>query len=29
MQTLIGQVAFTQGATNAFLTGAAMIWLGT
>ena len=29
MQTLIGQVAFTEGATNAFLTGAAMIWLGT
>jgi hypothetical protein len=29
MQKLIGQVAFTEGATNAFLTGAAMIWLGT
>jgi EmrB/QacA subfamily drug resistance transporter len=29
MQTLVGQVAFTEGATNAFLTGAAMIWLGT
>jgi EmrB/QacA subfamily drug resistance transporter len=29
MQTLIGQVAFTEGATHAFLTGAAMIWLGT
>ena len=29
MQQLIGQVAFTEGATNAFLTGAGMIWLGT
>ena len=29
MQTLIGQVAFTEGATHAFLAGAAMIWLGT
>jgi hypothetical protein len=29
MQTLIGHVAFTEGATHAFLTGAAMIWLGT
>ncbi len=29
MQKLIGQVAFTEGATNAFLTGAGMIWLGT
>ena len=29
MQTLIGQVAFTEGATHAFLTGAGMIWLGT
>jgi EmrB/QacA subfamily drug resistance transporter len=29
MQTLIGHVAFTQGATHAFLTGAGMIWLGT
>jgi EmrB/QacA subfamily drug resistance transporter len=29
VQTLIGQVAFTEGATHAFLTGAAMIWLGT
>ena len=28
-QTLIGQVAFTEGATHAFLTGAGMIWLGT
>ena len=25
----IGQVAFTDGATHAFLTGAGMIWLGT
>ena len=29
IQQLVGQVAFTEGATNAFLTGAAMIWLGT
>ena len=29
MQTLVGQVAFTEGATNAFLTGAGMIWLAT
>jgi EmrB/QacA subfamily drug resistance transporter len=29
VQTLIGQVAFTEGATHAFLTGAGMIWLGT
>jgi EmrB/QacA subfamily drug resistance transporter len=29
MQTLIGHVAFTEGATHAFLTGAGMIWLGT
>jgi predicted MFS family arabinose efflux permease len=29
LQTLIGNVAFTEGATHAFLTGAAMIWLGT
>ena len=29
MQPLIGQVAFTEGATHAFLTGAGMIWLGT
>ena len=29
LQTLIGQVAFTEGATHAFLTGAGMIWLGT
>jgi EmrB/QacA subfamily drug resistance transporter len=29
MKTLIGHVAFTEGATSAFLTGAAMIWLGT
>jgi EmrB/QacA subfamily drug resistance transporter len=29
LQTLIGHVAFTEGATHAFLTGAAMIWLGT
>ena len=28
-QRLVGQVAFTEGATNAFLTGAGMIWLGT
>jgi predicted MFS family arabinose efflux permease len=29
LQQLIGQVAYTEGATHAFLTGAAMIWLGT
>jgi EmrB/QacA subfamily drug resistance transporter len=29
LQRLIGQVAYTEGATHAFLTGAAMIWLGT
>ncbi|MGI8901327.1 MAG: MFS transporter [Nocardioides sp.] len=29
MQDLVGQVAFTEGATNAFFTGALMIWLGT
>ena len=29
METLIGHVAFTEGATHAFLAGAAMIWLGT
>jgi EmrB/QacA subfamily drug resistance transporter len=29
LQTLIGNVAFTEGATQAFLTGAGMIWLGT
>ena len=29
MQTLIGHVGFTEGATHAFLTGAGMIWLGT
>ncbi|MGA8209842.1 MAG: MFS transporter [Nocardioidaceae bacterium] len=29
VQALIGQVAFTEGATHAFLAGAAMIWLGT
>ena len=29
MKSLIGQVAFTEGASHAFLTGAAMIWLGT
>jgi EmrB/QacA subfamily drug resistance transporter len=29
LQTLIGNVAFTEGATHAFLTGAAMIWIGT
>ena len=29
MQQLIGNVAFTEGATHAFLTGAGMIWLGT
>ena len=29
MKSVIGQVAFTDGATHAFLTGAAMIWLGT
>ncbi len=28
-QQLIGNVAFTEGATHAFLTGAGMIWLGT
>ncbi|CAN5241630.1 MFS transporter [soil metagenome] len=28
-QGLVGQVAFTEGATNAFLAGAGMIWLGT
>jgi hypothetical protein len=29
VQTLIGKVAFTEGATHAFLVGAGMIWLGT
>jgi EmrB/QacA subfamily drug resistance transporter len=29
LHQLVGQVAFTEGATHAFLTGAAMIWLGT
>jgi hypothetical protein len=29
IRTLIGNVAYTEGATNAFLTGAFMIWLGT
>ncbi len=29
LQSLVADVAFTEGATNAFLTGAAMIWLGT
>jgi EmrB/QacA subfamily drug resistance transporter len=29
LQKLIGQVAYTEGATHAFLTGAGMIWLGT
>ena len=29
LQRLVGQVAFTDGATHAFLAGAAMIWLGT
>jgi len=29
LQTMIGKVAFTEGATHAFLTGAGMIWLGT
>ncbi|MEO5708669.1 MAG: MFS transporter [Nocardioidaceae bacterium] len=29
IQGLIGKVAFTEGATHAFLTGAGMIWLGT
>jgi hypothetical protein len=29
VQTLVGQVAFTEGATHAFLTGAGMIWLAT
>jgi EmrB/QacA subfamily drug resistance transporter len=29
LTTLIGRVAFTEGATHAFLTGAGMIWLGT
>jgi EmrB/QacA subfamily drug resistance transporter len=29
LQKLIGDVAFTEGATQAFLTGAGMIWLGT
>jgi len=29
LETLIGNVAFTEGATQAFLTGAGMIWLGT
>ncbi len=29
LTALIGRVAFTEGATHAFLTGAAMIWLGT
>ncbi len=29
LEALIGKVAFTEGATHAFLAGAAMIWLGT
>jgi EmrB/QacA subfamily drug resistance transporter len=29
LQKVIGQVAYTEGARHAFLTGAAMIWLGT
>jgi len=29
LQPVIGQVAFTEGATHAFLTGAGMIWIGT
>ncbi len=29
VQTLIGNVAYTEGATHAFLTGAGIIWLGT
>ena len=29
LKQAVGQVAFTEGATHAFLTGAAMIWLGT
>lgn len=29
LQRLVGQVAFTDGATHAFLAGAGMIWLGT
>jgi EmrB/QacA subfamily drug resistance transporter len=29
LETLIGNIAFTEGATHAFLTGAGMIWLGT
>jgi len=29
LTALIGRVAFTEGATHAFLTGAGMIWLGT
>jgi predicted MFS family arabinose efflux permease len=29
LKELVGQVAFTEGATHAFLTGAGMIWLGT
>lgn len=29
LQTLIGNVAFTEGATQAFLAGAGLIWLGT
>jgi hypothetical protein len=29
LQPVIGQVAFAEGATHAFLTGAGMIWLGT
>ncbi len=29
LETLIGNVAFTEGATQAFLAGAGMIWLGT
>ena len=29
LKQLVGQVAFTEGATHAFLTGAGMIWLGT
>ena len=28
-KALVGQVAFTEGATHAFLTGAGMVWLGT
>jgi EmrB/QacA subfamily drug resistance transporter len=29
LQQMIARVSFTEGATHAFLTGAAMIWLGT